>query len=98
MRTVLVMLMAAGICFSQVHPTKMHVKQVGDNFIKYTSKLQHVVELNFTMGFHHRDGKPAYLEDVPRTLSYIVDIAPRYPELEFLIGLIEDRVLPGMRA
>jgi aminoglycoside/choline kinase family phosphotransferase len=46
---------------------------------------------------NHRDGKPGYLNDVPRTLSYIVDIAPRYRELDFLIKLIEDRVLPGMQ-
>jgi hypothetical protein len=44
----------------------------------------------------HRDGKSAYLEDVPRTLSYIAELGPRYPELEFVIDLIESRVLPGM--
>ena len=47
---------------------------------------------------NHRDGKPVYLGDVPRTLSYIVDIAPRYPELARLVALIEERVLPGMDA
>ena len=47
---------------------------------------------------NHRDGKPVYLGDVPRTLSYIVDVAPRYPELERLVALIEQRVLPGMGA
>ena len=46
----------------------------------------------------HRDGKSAYLEDVPRTLSYIVELGPRYPELGFVIELIESRVLPGMDA
>ena len=45
---------------------------------------------------NHRDGKPDYLLDVPRTLSYVVDVAPRYAELEFLTTLIEGRVLPGM--
>jgi aminoglycoside/choline kinase family phosphotransferase len=47
---------------------------------------------------NHRDGKPVYLGDVPRTLSYIVDVAPRYPELARLLTLIEQRVLPGMSA
>lgn len=47
---------------------------------------------------NHRDGKPVYLGDVPRTLSYVVDVAPRYPELTQLVELIEARVLPGMRA
>ncbi len=47
---------------------------------------------------NHRDGKSVYLGDVPRTLSYIVDVAPRYPELAQLVTLIERRVLPGMTA
>lgn len=44
----------------------------------------------------HRDGKAAYLGDVPRTLGYIVEVAPRYPELAFLAALIEKEILPGM--
>jgi hypothetical protein len=42
----------------------------------------------------HRDGKTGYMQDVPRTLSYIVDIAPRYQELSFLSDLICNRILP----
>ena len=45
---------------------------------------------------NHRDGKPGFIKDIPRTLSYIVDLCPRYPELEFLVELIEQRVLPGL--
>jgi len=44
----------------------------------------------------HRDGKDRYLGDIPRTLSYIVDLKEDYPELRALISLIEDRVLPGL--
>jgi N-acetylmuramate 1-kinase len=44
----------------------------------------------------HRDGKPSYLGDVPRTLGYIVELAPRYAELAFLVELIEARVLPAL--
>ncbi|NCF13880.1 MAG: phosphotransferase [Gammaproteobacteria bacterium] len=47
---------------------------------------------------NHRDGKPGYLADIPRTLSYIVDLGSRYEELGFLISLIEDRVLPRLKA
>ena len=45
---------------------------------------------------NHRDGKDGYLKDIPRTLSYIVDVAPRYEELAFLLDLIEIQVLPGL--
>ena len=43
-------------------------------------------------------GWSVYLGDVPRTLSYITDLAAGYPELEQLVELIEKRVLPGMSA
>jgi len=45
---------------------------------------------------NHRDGKPGYLADIPRTLSYIVDLSPRYNELGFLVRLIEERCLPRL--
>ena len=47
---------------------------------------------------NHRDGKPGYLQDIPRTLSYIVDVSPRYDELEFLAQLITDRCLPQLES
>ena len=30
---------------------------------------------------NHRDGKPGYLDDIPRTLTYVVEVAGRYSEL-----------------
>jgi len=44
---------------------------------------------------NHRDGKAGYLGDIPRTLSYIVELGDSYEELEFLVGLIESKVLPA---
>ena len=44
----------------------------------------------------HRDEKSGYLDDIPRTLSYISDTAPQYAELSFLSELIDNRVLPSM--
>jgi aminoglycoside/choline kinase family phosphotransferase len=46
----------------------------------------------------HRDGKPGYLPDVPRTLGYIVQAAQPYPELDFLRELVGERVLPATEA
>ena len=45
---------------------------------------------------NHRDGKSGYLQDVPRTLSYIVELLPRYDELGFLVELIEERCLSAL--
>ena len=44
----------------------------------------------------HRDAKPGYLADVPRTLAYIIEVSERDPELAFLGELIRERVLPRL--
>ncbi len=43
---------------------------------------------------NHRDGKSAYLRDVPAALSYVIDIGRNYSELDFVVDLVERRVLP----
>ncbi len=45
----------------------------------------------------HRDGKDGYMNDVPRTLSYIMDVANGYPELSFLSMLIKHKILPALK-
>jgi hypothetical protein len=46
----------------------------------------------------HRDGKPGYLPDVPRTLGYIVGACARHPEFAALGTLVSERVLPAVQA
>lgn len=45
----------------------------------------------------YRDGKHDFLNDVPRTLSYIVDLKDTYTELRPLCQLIEDTILPALK-
>ena len=45
---------------------------------------------------YHRDQKPGFLKDIPRTLSYILDLGQEHTELQFLIDLIENRVMPAL--
>ena len=47
---------------------------------------------------NHRDGKPGYMLDIPRTLSYVVELLPRHGELEFLVRLINERCLPKLES
>lgn len=61
-----------------------------------TGVQRHLKAAGIFARLNHRDGKPGYLADVPRTLSYIVDLAPRYSELGWLVDLISGRVLPGL--
>ena len=37
----------------------------------------------------HRDGKPAYLEDVPRFIDYLQQVVPRHPELAPLQRILD---------
>jgi len=46
----------------------------------------------------HRDGKPGYLPDVPRTLEYIEQACARHADLAALGELVGRRVLPAVRA
>jgi len=44
---------------------------------------------------YHRDGKAGYLQDIPRTLTYIVAVSAHYPELKPLHQLVSQQVLPN---
>ncbi len=41
----------------------------------------------------HRDNKPGYLADIPRTLGYVVEVGQGYPELQPLATFVEEKVL-----
>jgi len=43
---------------------------------------------------YHRDGKPGYLPDIPRTLGYVLEVAARYAETEPLATLLHELRLP----
>ena len=45
---------------------------------------------------NHRDGKPGYLADIPRTLGYIVEVGQRRQEVAALGCFVAERVLPRM--
>ena len=47
----------------------------------------------------HRDGKPRYLDDLPLTLGYLAEVAPRYAETEAVVRVLEEfDVVNRMRA
>ncbi len=43
-----------------------------------------------------REGKPGYLQDIPRTLGYVVEVARRYPELSPLGAFVSERVVAAL--
>ncbi len=46
----------------------------------------------------HRDGKQGYLNDIPRTLQYIVDIGAQYDSTRALASLVAEKIMPAMLA
>jgi len=64
--------------------------------LELTGVQRHLKAAGIFARLFHRDGKPGYLKDVPRTLSYIVDASLGFGELDFLSSLISERVLPRL--
>ena len=68
-------------------------------FLRWFDRMgvqRHLKAAGIFARLHHRDGKPGYLADIPRTLGYIVEVAEHDAELAFLGDLIRERVLPRL--
>lgn len=59
---------------------------------------RHLKVIGIFARLNHRDGKPKYLQDVPRFFGYLSDVLPRYREFDGLRRLIDERVRPAMAA
>ena len=55
---------------------------------------RHLKVLGIFARLCHRDGKRAYLDDLPLTLEYVLDVSSRHPELTALARFLERRVSP----
>ncbi len=70
-----------------------------DSFLRWFDLMgvqRHLKAAGIFARLNIRDGKPGYLQDIPRTLGYIVDLVPEYPELAPLAKLLSVRVLPAL--
>lgn len=56
---------------------------------------RHLKAIGIFARLNHRDGKPGYLNDIPRTLGYVLDVSGRYPELSALHALLHSLRVPG---
>lgn len=50
---------------------------------------RHLKAIGIFARLNYRDGKPGYLNDIPRTLSYVLDACQRYPELQDFYQLLK---------
>jgi N-acetylmuramate 1-kinase len=74
---------------------------VGDDDVKFLRWFdlmgvqRHLKAAGIFARLHHRDGKPAYLKDIPRTLGYVAEVAARHSELAPLRAVFADLGIPG---
>lgn len=66
------LLMYTGFIWAEFNPmpaARIHVRYVNGVYYRYTSNLTRVMELNFTFGFNHTDGKAALSSGLTRIAS-----------------------------
>lgn len=59
---------------------------------------RHLKAIGIFSRLNHRDGKPGYLNDIPRTLAYVEEVSGRYPALKGFHDFIVQRVKLGLEA
>ena len=59
---------------------------------------RHLKILGIFARLHYRDGKSKYLPDVPRFITYLDEVLPRYPQLQPLADLLESRIKPALQS
>ena len=71
-----------------------------DEFIRWFDLMgvqRHLKASGIFMRLSHRDGKHNFLKDIPRTLSYILDLKETYEELQPICIILEELVLPRLK-
>ncbi|GAW85620.1 anomeric MurNAc/GlcNAc kinase [Bathymodiolus platifrons methanotrophic gill symbiont] len=58
---------------------------------------RHLKAIGIFSRLNIRDGKNAYMGDIPRTLNYVINISQRYPELQDFHSLLVQVVLPASK-
>ena len=63
--------------------------EVFNKWFDFIGLQRHIKVLGIFARLNHRDGKASYLKDLPLTLSYVMTVAKRYPELSDLTELFD---------
>lgn len=63
-----------------------------------TGFQRHIKASGIFARLHLRDGKIAYLGDIPRTLEYLIEVGKSYPELRLFSVFVADIILPAVLA
>ena len=71
--------------------------QVGDTIFGTDIDTRNLKASGIFARLSHRDGKHNFLEDIPRTLSYILDLKDTYKELERICIMLEELIIPKLK-
>ncbi|MDN4503504.1 phosphotransferase [Alteromonadaceae bacterium BrNp21-10] len=64
----------------------------------WTGIQRHLKAAGIFARLYHRDNKAVYMQDIPRTLGYVIDVAAEYPELLELSQWLKASVLPAVES
>tara|TARA_B100000686_G_C16620831_1_gene879131 strand:+ start:21 stop:434 length:414 start_codon:yes stop_codon:yes gene_type:complete len=85
---------------NKLHEDKSKFKIERDEFVRWFDLMgvqRHLKASGIFARLSHRDGKQNFLEDIPRTLSYILDLKDTYEELEQICIMLEELIIPKLR-
>ena len=57
---------------------------------------RHLKAIGIFARLNHRDGKPGYLNDIPRTLSYLIEVSGHYEQLQPFHKLLIEKIQPSL--
>jgi len=84
--------------FDLAHQSGLPVGEDEGRFLRWFDLMgvqRHLKAVGIFARLNHRDSKPGYLADIPRTLGYVLEACGRYPELAALQRLLADLCPPG---
>jgi aminoglycoside/choline kinase family phosphotransferase len=58
---------------------------------------RHLKAIGIFSRLHLRDNKPNYLQDIPRTLNYVLNTSTKYPELSAFNEFFQNTIMPAWR-
>ena len=85
---------------NKLYEEKAQYKINRDEFVRWFDLMgvqRHLKASGIFARLFHRDGKHNFLEDIPRTLSYILDLKETYEELQPICIILEELVLPRLK-
>jgi len=75
-------------------------KEDPEQFLGWFDKMgiqRHLKAIGIFARLKHRDGKPGYLGDIPRTFGYVLEVSSRYPELATFHAWLQKEVAPRVK-